>query len=96
MVGEADFGCVDVDRVAFPSSKKFDILARDPVSRSRVCGAFPKGMAREASGRDACPEEHFFDFVDKISPAEWTESAGEKGVGWITRESREKVPKRSN
>ena len=27
MVGEVDFVYVDVDRVAFPSSEKFDIIA---------------------------------------------------------------------
>ena len=93
MVGEIDFVYVNVNCIAFPTPKKLDIIARDPVCRRRNCSAFPEGVTRKAGGRNASSQEHFFNFINEILPAERAEGARKEWVGGIAREFDKKTPK---
>ena len=59
-----------VDSVAFPSSKKFDVIVGNTICCGGDCSAFSEGMTGEADGRDSCSEEHFLDLVDEILSVE--------------------------
>src|SRR5436190_20979624 len=65
-----DFVYIYVDSVAFPSSKKFDVIVGNTICRSGDCSAFSEGITGEADGRDCCSEEHFLDLVDEILSVE--------------------------
>jgi len=56
MVGFIDLSDVDIDRITFPSSKKFDVFPGDAVVRCCDCCTFPNGVTRKSSSWDASLE----------------------------------------
>ena len=93
MVREIDFVYINVNCIAFPTPEKFDIVARDPIRSSRNRRAFPDGVTGEAGGRNASSQEHFFNFINEILPAERAEGTRKEWVRGVAREFDKKTPK---